>query len=339
MVRHWLLVLLLCSCSAGGAAPPAERAPAPGVVVAATAQPETPPAPQRIRIGVPGPSLSYLPAHVAWQLGYFREEGLDVEFVQTGGPTTIPALLSGELNFTTILSAIGAHAGQGGESKIVQFHSVRLQHVLGVRPEIRAIGDLSGRRVAVQSLGTLTAFEVQMLAEHFGLHDVAIIAVGTDLERIAAMEAGAADATIETIPLNLIAERRGFPSLLRVGTVLEIPQAGLGTSESHLREKTDLVTRALRAAARALPVIAAQREVVVQQIAGWIDLPTEDAALAYDQVADSYSPNGLPTDTQMAAYRDLLVATAGIPANTTPAQLADFTLARQVATELGLPTP
>ena len=337
MVRHWLLVLLLCGCSAGGAAPPAERAPA--VVGANTALPETRAAPQRIRIGVPGPSLSYLPAHVAWQLGYFQEEGLDVEFVQTGGTTTIPALLSGELDFTTILSAIGAHAGQGGESKIVQFHSVRLQHVLGVRPEITAIGDLSGRRVAVQSLGTLTAFEVQMLAEHFGLRDVAIVAVGTDLERIAAMEAGAADATIETIPLNLIAERRGFPSLLRVGTVLEIPQAGLGTSETHLREKADLVMRALRAAARALPVIAAQREVVVQQIASWIDLPPEDAALAYDQVADSYSPNGLPTDAQMAAYLDLLVATAGIPASTTPAQLADFTLARQVATELRLPGP
>jgi ABC-type nitrate/sulfonate/bicarbonate transport system substrate-binding protein len=339
MVRHWLLVLLLSGCSAGGAAPPGERAPAPAIAGAATATAETRPAPQRIRIGVPGPSLSYLPAQVAWLLGYFEEEGLEPEFVLTGGTTIIPALLSGELDFTTVLSAIGAHAGQGGASRIVQFHAVRLQHVLGVRPEITSIGDLSGRRVAVQSLGTLTAFEVQMLAEHFGLRDVAIIAVGTDLERIAAMEAGAADATIETIPLNLIAERRGFPSLLRVGTVLQIPQAGLGTSESHLREKSDLVTRSLRAAARALPVITTQRELVVQQIARWIDLSPEDAALAYDQVADSYSPNGLPTDAQMAAYRDLLVATAGIPASTTPAQLADFTIARQVATELGLPGP
>jgi len=37
---------------------------------------------QRLVIGVPLPSLSYLPAHVAWKRGFFEEEGLAVEFPQ-----------------------------------------------------------------------------------------------------------------------------------------------------------------------------------------------------------------------------------------------------------------
>src|SRR5581483_6832393 len=49
--------------SASGGAAPAASAPA------ATARP----APQRLAIGVPDPSLAYLPAYVAWKLGYFEQ--------------------------------------------------------------------------------------------------------------------------------------------------------------------------------------------------------------------------------------------------------------------------
>jgi ABC-type nitrate/sulfonate/bicarbonate transport system substrate-binding protein len=315
----------------------AGQAPPTGAQQAAGAQQPAPP--QRVTIGVPGPSLSYLPVHLAWKLGYLREEGQDVEWVQVSGASIIPALLSGELDFTTILSAVGAHAGQGGPSRIVQFHAVRLQHVLSVRPEITAISQLAGRRVAVQSLGTLSAFEVRKLAEHFALPDVATIAAGGDLERIAAMEAGAVDASVASIPANLIAERRGFPTLLRISTVLEIPQAGLGTSEAHLRDHADRVERTLRASARMLPVITSQRDLVVQQIAEWVELEPADAARAYDQVADTYTPNGLPTDAQMAAYMELMYETAGVSPSVPPSQLVDFTIARRVAAQLGLPNP
>ena len=47
------------------------------------------------------------------------EEGLDVEFVQVGGTLIVPALLSGEVGYTTVLSAVGTHAANGGPSRIV----------------------------------------------------------------------------------------------------------------------------------------------------------------------------------------------------------------------------
>ena len=259
-----LATLLVVACGPGGER---QRMQGGGSSTGAASAPAGDRPLQRVVIGVPSPSLSYLPAQLAWRMGYYREEGLDVEFVQVAGTSVVPAMLSGEADFTTTLSAVGAHAGQGGPSRIVQFHSVKLQHVLNVRPEITAIPQLSGKRVAVQSLGTLTAHEARKLVEHFGLTDVAIIAVGGDLERIAAMESGAADATIAAIPANFLAERRGFPSLLRVSTILEIPQAGFGTTEANLRDRADMVTRMLRGTARALPVIPTQRDVVVQHIA------------------------------------------------------------------------
>jgi len=220
----------------------------------------------------------------------------------------------------------------------VQFHSIRVQHVVAVRPDITAVHQLAGKRVGVDSMGTLTAFEMRSLIDHFQIPDVALLAVGAELERIAALEAGAVDGIIASIPANLVAERRGFPTLVRVGDVLDIPQAGFGTSETHLRDKGDVVAGSIRAAARALPLIRGQPDQVVQIVEGYISLSPEDARRAYEQVVDTYTPNGLPTDAQLAAYLDLLQATAGAPSGTRPEQMVDFTIARRVAAELGLPS-
>jgi ABC-type nitrate/sulfonate/bicarbonate transport system substrate-binding protein len=346
--RYLTLAILMGALTAACATPTAERAAAP-----AAASPPQPPnaggSPaaaaataarplERLGIGTSSPSLSYLPAKLADMLGYYAEEGLEPEFVQVRGTSVLPALLSGELDFTTLLSAIGAHAAQGGPSKIVQFHSVKLQHVLSVRPEITDVAQLAGKRIGVESLGTLTAFESRKLVDHYGLADVAIVAVGGDLERIAAMETNAVDASTSAVPSNIVAEKRGFPTLLRIGAILEIPQAGFGGPDALLREQPDKVARALRAAARALPLIQGQRDLVIQRIGEWLELSPEDATRAYELVADTYSSNGLPSDAQMAAYLDLMRATAGAPPDTKAADIADFTIARRVAGELGLPS-
>lgn len=334
----WLLLLaLVAACGPGD-----ETAPRAGGAEGRPAGAGAPPAGralERVVIGVPGVSLSYLPTYLAWKFGYFEEERLAPEFVQASGNVFVPALLSGEMDFTTNISSVATHAGQGGPTKIVQFQAVRLQHVVTVRPEITTPQQLEGKRVAVQALGTLPAFQVQKLAEHFGLRDVAMVVAGSEMERIAAIEAGAADAAISSIPANLVAERRGLPTLLRVGSVLDIPQAGLATTEAHLRDRPEFVARTLRAAARALPAVRERREEVIQLIAQWIELSPEDAARAYEQVADTYSPSGLATDAQLRAYLQLMQETANVPADAPFDRLYDFTIARRVAAELGLPLP
>jgi NitT/TauT family transport system substrate-binding protein len=337
---------LAVACAAGGAGPaPGSGAPAAELAAASAAAassgvaPAGAPAPAHVSIGSSAPSLSYLPVFLAEALGYYREEGLAVEFVRIGGTAITPALLSGELDFSTLMGPAGANAAQSGPSRIVQVYAVRLQHVLSVRPTITAVQQLAGKRVAVQSLGTLTAFEARKVAEHFGLGDVTLLSVGGDLERIAALEAGAADAAPLPVPANLLAERSGLPTLLRIGDVLDTPNAGLATTEGYLRDQVDLATRTLRAVARAIPAIAGQRERVIQEMAVWLALSPEDAARAYEQVVDTYSPDGLPTDAQMAAYLDLLRETAGVGADVAVAQVADFTIARRVASELGWPSP
>jgi ABC-type nitrate/sulfonate/bicarbonate transport system substrate-binding protein len=322
------------SASAAPAGGGAAGAPAGAPPAVATARPPM----QRVVIGVPDPSLAYLPAHVAWKRGFFEEEGLAVEFPQVVGNAIIPSLLSGDVDFTTNLSSIGSHAGQGGPTKILQFHSVKLQHVLVVNPEITDVQQLSGRRIAVQSPGTLPTFEAQKMVDQYGLRDVTMVSAGGEPDRLATVAAGATDAYVASVPGNIVAEHRGFPTLLRFSSILDVPQAGLGTSDDALRTKPAVIEGALRASARALPVLRSAREEVVQMIAAWVALSPEDAERAYDFVIDTYSANGIPSDAQVRAYMALMQETANVPADAPADRIFDFTLARRVASALGLPS-
>jgi ABC-type nitrate/sulfonate/bicarbonate transport system substrate-binding protein len=176
------------------------------------------------------------------------------------------------------------------------------------------------------------------MAEQYGLRDVAFISAGSEPERQATVVAGATDAYVASVPGNIVAEHRGYPTLLRFSTVLDVPQAGLGTSEDALRRKPDVIERALRASARALPVLRSDRDVVVQMIADWIALSPEDASRAYDFAIDTFSANGIPSEAQQRAYLGLMQETANVPADATLDRIFDFALARKVASELGLPS-
>src|SRR5262249_9590477 len=170
---------LLAACTLG--APPGSQAPGPpGAPV-----PARPPALQPVRIGVPGPSLSYLPGMVAVELGLYRDEGLDVEFVHVGGgDLAVAALLSGEMDYTTIVSAGMSAIAKGAPLRVVHYQSIKLQHVLVARPEIATIKDLSGKRLGVQRLGDLTAHEAVWVSEHYGLVNLMLLQAGSDVERL-----------------------------------------------------------------------------------------------------------------------------------------------------------
>src|SRR4051812_48916110 len=93
----WAVLIVLAACASPGAQPAGgAAAPKPGAApAAASGAPAATPAAARpplqpVKIGVPQPSLSYLPAFVAWKRGFFEEEGLAAEFPQVTGNAIMP---------------------------------------------------------------------------------------------------------------------------------------------------------------------------------------------------------------------------------------------------------
>jgi hypothetical protein len=68
------------------------------VVPAKAAQPPL----ESVRIGIPGKLVDFAPFFVGIKTGIYRSEGLEPQFIVMRSGIIIPALLSGELDYTTI---------------------------------------------------------------------------------------------------------------------------------------------------------------------------------------------------------------------------------------------
>src|SRR5712692_2530303 len=97
VVMVWAVLAVLAACAspggqpAGGAAA-ARTGAAPAAAGGAPAPEAAVPRPplQPLRIGIPLPSLSYLPAWVASKRGFFEEAGLAAEFPLVTGNAIMP---------------------------------------------------------------------------------------------------------------------------------------------------------------------------------------------------------------------------------------------------------
>ncbi|MBI2539802.1 MAG: ABC transporter substrate-binding protein [Deltaproteobacteria bacterium] len=106
--------------------------------------------------------------------------------------------------------------------------------------------------------GTATLLANEAL-KHFALEpgrDVSVLPMaGSAASRYAVLESGLVDASLLSVPENIIAVERGFNELIFLGDIVEFPQNGFGTSEKQIRENPGQVYRMVRATLRGLQFI------------------------------------------------------------------------------------
>lgn len=303
----------------------------------AQAQGKSPVAAAKIRLATPSASLSYLPIHVALQKGFFARRGFDIEVIQMAAGLAAPALLNRAIDYTTIPSGPATAGARGAPLKVICFTSVKLQHVLVSRPEILSVNDLAGKRIGAGSFGTLPAYEVRVLIEkyHLGANTI-IVPLNSTNDRMIATQKGMIDATVVPVPSDLKAEAMGLKRLLQMGSILQIPQAGLATSEGKIKTARPEVVELLKATIEGLDYTWTQREGTIEVIAKWMKLNPLQAAKVYDSVHDTFSKNGVPTEEQIKAYIAMLTSTAALKGEVSAASIFDFSMAVEAAKEMAL---
>src|SRR5579875_2342679 len=306
LVISTVMALGAAACGPSGQ-PASPAAPAPSQSAAPAAGPSSgTPTLDKVIIATPGSSLSYLPAKVADEKGFFKEEGVDVEWTQMGGDLSVTAVMAGEVGYTTVPSSASAAAAQGAPIKTVE--------------------DLAGKRIGVQRQGDLTAFESKRVVDMFNVPNVTIVSVGPDVQRLAALESGAVDAIVASAPWDIKAEQQGMHVLLPIGNVLEIPQAGLATSDTKIQNDADEIAKLVRGIIRGTQYIRdpGHHDEVAGIIARWVDLSPEEASTALDRVRGTYSATATPTDAQIQLYLEMRRATGAATDSTTVDQITDF---------------
>ena len=293
------------------------------------------PARTKIRIATAAPSLSYFPIYAAVQKGFFARRGFDVEMIQMAATLTAAALLNRSVDYTIIPSTIATAAARGAPAKVIMFASVKLQHTLVVRADVNAITDLAGKKIAGTGFGNLVAYEIQFLIERYKLGaKTTIINAPSSIDRLIAVQKGIAEAAIIAAPADIKGEEMGLKRLVQMGTLLQIPQAGLAATDEKIKTNRGEVIEVLKAAIEGLDYTANQREDATALIGKWMALTPAQAAKAYESVKDTYSRDGVPTPEQSKAYIAMLAATAGLSADLPAATIFDFSLSATAAKEL-----
>jgi NitT/TauT family transport system substrate-binding protein len=178
---------------------------------------------EKVTIMVGGASkVIYMPAKLTEQLGYFKDQGLNVELVDTpAGVTAETALLANQAQGVVGFydHTIDMQAKGKCLQSVVQFANVPGEVEMVSKASAKSITspkEFKGKKLGVTSSGSSTDFLTQYLAGKAGIAtaDYATVKAGADATFIAAIKSGGIDAGMTTDPTVAQLLKTGDASIL-----------------------------------------------------------------------------------------------------------------------------
>src|SRR5882672_11843134 len=226
----------------------------------------------KIKIGVPELNAQYLPLHLAEKKGFFREDGLQAEVIRINPTVALAALVSGELDYWTVIGNSVAAAIQGVPLRVLACYVPGSPSALIARPEFKAVQELRGKAVGLNTSGGALESVARLIFKHFGLDpdkEIKFLPLGTNERRFSAMKQGLAAATMGSPPLDYLGKKMGFVVLARAYELFSYPTSGVVASLKRIKEKPDEVKRVIKAGIKATRNIRQNREGTIQFMTEW----------------------------------------------------------------------
>jgi NitT/TauT family transport system substrate-binding protein len=282
---------------------------------------------KHVSVATASVGLPYLPLVLSDRLGYFKDEGLEVEISAfSGGSKALEALVGGSVD---VVSGAYSHTinmatkGQYLKTFVVQVRYPAL--TVGVAKaktaSFKSIKDMKGMKVGVSAPGSSTHMVLSYILSRNGLKpdDVAVIGVGTSAGAIAAIRSGQIDAIINSDPVMTTLEAAGdvipvAETRTTEGTMKALggpyPEAGLYTMAAFIDKNphtvqalTNAIVRAEKWLQKATPddvANAVPKEYLLNNRELYIN--------AFKKMRTSLSPDGLTSPEGAKTVYDVLAA-------------------------------
>jgi NitT/TauT family transport system substrate-binding protein len=216
----------------------------------------------QVYMSYPGLTGESSPLWIATETGLFKDYGIEARLVyMEGGRLSIQSLLSGTTQFMAgdAVSALSAIAG-GADIVLLASAKNVLPYVFAVSREIARPQDLKGKIIATSQVGGRAGEIARMVVRNMGLDpdkDVAYLAVGGTMSRLAALGTGKVHAAPISEAVAPIAEKKGL-RVLQIDPIPLIVDA-LWTSRKITEENPKLVDNVVRAYVRAIATLVKDR--------------------------------------------------------------------------------
>jgi NitT/TauT family transport system substrate-binding protein len=287
---------------------------------------------QKIRISLSSRSNTNATYYVAQGKGFFKDEGLEVEFIQVNPRLGAMAVLNGDVTFTTSFVSTFRGVVQGLPMKTVFILLKKGIYFLMVRPEIiKDIQDLKGKKLGVTAVNGGDHIIGRELLRMKGLDPslVQAIAVGEPSLRAQAVLSNVVQAVSVSPPHDLMLQQMGLKAISGPPEV-GVPSSGLFAADRLIKEHPQILRRTIRAALRANRFIEENREETIRIMTRFVPQSLETAARSYDVEFKALAKDGQMTDGEMEFQMERL-AEKRRPLD----EIRDFSFARQALKEIG----
>jgi NitT/TauT family transport system substrate-binding protein len=269
---------------------------------------------------------------IALQQQLFEKHGLEIEPVSAAG-ATVPRITP-----DTPIGLIGEpaailQAAEGNELRIVaSLSSTPLAGHLVARPGIKTTAELRGKRVGVRVVGAGIWISTILALEQLGLSTerdgIATVPIGSPMEILAALERGAIDAALVTVPQSRRLQAKGYTALLSdYPPGITAYGLCLATDVSYAAANREVVRSVSVALIEALAFSRAQRNrhAVMEAFRTSLHVTDPDTALSYLR---ELKPKPYPSLTSLQKMQSIMAKHDPRVADVQLAKLIDESVVR-----------
>ena len=293
----------------------------------------------RVRMGFPDLAAQFLPLPLAERRDFLKEQGLQGEFIRIRPAISSAALVSGEIDYDTVLgNGIGA-AIRGLPVRVVACFLPATPIALISRSEFKSVQDLKGKNIGLNTFGGTLESIARLISKHYGLEpdkDVKFLATGTVESRFAAMQQGLTAATLGSPPIDFLGKKLGFVVLARANELFNFPASGLVASVRAIKEKPDQIKRVIKAGITASRYIRQNREGTLPVMMEWLKIDKEIAAVTYDSVWKAFTEDGTLPESGLRVAIDEARRVGKVERGVSFSEVADLSILREAQRELAV---
>src|ERR1700704_768108 len=315
------------------------------LVVAAAMWPGLPAhAADKVKVSYPTMTSSYIFFFGAISKGYYKDEGLDPDVIEAAGGVATPALVSGDVQFSTSGSSAISAIMKGAKLKVLAVGEDRPSwQIWTTKPEIKTCQELKGLQVGVLSRGDTGEVAIRYVLKKLGLPAdfVSYTPMGSSLgTRMAVVRAGSLPAAGP--PPAEVETLRAGGGLANAHMIMDLAQEvrstfnGLATSDDMIKNHADTVMRFVRATRKGMLYARDNRDGAIDVFVKVMKAQPDAATHGYDELRKVMAADGAITleaqTNELALRADMLSMTADkIPPT---AAVFDFSWLEKVNAEL-----
>ena len=252
---------------------------------------------KKIVIGYSAITTSQAPLWMAYEGGFFRKYGLEVQIIfDESGSRTVQTLISGDVVAAQVAGpAVIQSNFQGSGVVMIAGFLNTMDYKFIVARDITRPDQLKGKSVAVSRIGSSSDFATRYALEKYGLvpdKDVAILQIGSQPARMSALEGGKIHGVMIAIPLTARATKLGFNTLADLQMLgLEYQHTGLAVSQNLIKTQPELVRNVLKAFVEGIHFMKSHRKEAIAILAKYLKTDDVEALQeAYEAVSQALIP-------------------------------------------------